>query len=181
MAAVPRTVHVVTRGCGDRPARPPSLFGIHRTSYEESTSYVLAFERVEHAMAIARGLEAYRRHHGVFPSRDSTAIAELGELEPHRGPMQHVAVDAVDLMDLADRLRGTGIVLSLLAGTCWKDLLEDDPGWRLAKLNAAWQATADGTAFRDGPQLLPKPSWPPVKSATALGYLIANHIVRFWK
>ena len=138
-------------------------------------------------MAIARGLEAYRRHHGRFPSRDSTAIMELGELEPHRGRMRHVAVDSMDLVDLADRLRGTGIVLSLLAATAadpaacaWSDLREDDDGIRLAKLEAAWAATADMTTGpEDGPRLLPKPTWPPIKSAAALGYLIANHIVRF--
>lgn len=184
MAAIPRTVHVVTHGCGgDRPSRPPSLFGIHRCSGStgESTAYVLAFERVEHAMAIARGLESYRRQHGTFPCRDSESIAELSEAQPYGGPMQHVAVDAMDLGELANRLCGTGIVLSLLAGTAWRDVLVDDPTSRVAKLNAAWEAAADGTAFRDGPQLLPKPYWPPVKSATALGYLIANHIVRFWK
>ena len=100
------------------------LFGVHRAdSSDMYTSYVLGFDRNEHAMALAKGLEAYRRANGQFPPRDLT---EGGMDLPGcdlRGAetMTHVAVDELPLPDLIWRLRGTGIVLSLLTA------VDDDP------------------------------------------------------
>lgn len=182
-------VHVVTHGCCDRPSRRPSMFGIHRVdSRGASTSYVLAFERVDHAMALARGLEAYRRTRGRFPARDSDAIMELARLPTHEGVLRHVAVDALTLDDLADRLAGTGIVLSLLTavgedhGYAWKDMSSDDQAARVARLNAAWYGASNAIVpfARGCPALLPKPAWPPVKAAAALGTFIIAHMARFW-
>jgi hypothetical protein len=170
-----RPVYVVTTRGGAH------LFGVHRANSKgTSTSHVLGFHDNAHAIALARGLEAYRREHGHFPPRDngvqnmglqSLDLAGIGEF-------QHVAVDALALSDLAVRLAGTGIVLSLLQAVGKEE--EFTFRWTDIECNSARKETvvkrlnetmgkdawpAPSGRARPGlarePALLPRPVWPP--------------------
>lgn len=176
-----RIVHVITHGSVDRPTREPSLFGIHRPDASgPCTSHVLGFQRVEHALALARGLEAYRRQHGTFPARDSLSIMQLTKVEAFRGPMQYVAVDAMDINHLTARLHGSGIVLSLLLALgddkyVWSDLGGGAASNAAAvtRLNELWHLPVETEQQPGVPRLLPKPKWPPSKSLAALSFFFS--------
>lgn len=158
------------------------LFGVHRADHNQNyTSYVLGFDRQEHALAIAKGLEAYRRAHGRFPPRDLDV--DVDDLDLARqdyseaGDMIHVAVDAMQLSDLMERLRGTGIILSLLSPVeedddeddlvfKWTDIESGGSPWHrdtVGRLNSLLPLRGDEpppAARRGVPALLPKPRWP---------------------
>lgn len=177
-----RPVFVVTTRGGRH------LFGVHRADERDQyTSYILGFDRNEHAMALAKGLEAYRRATGRFPPRDLT-IADM-DLTGHNPAavkaMEHVAVDQMQLPDLLWRLRGTGIVLSLLTAVNgdggdeddwsfrWEDI-RSDPHWPRTSVQRLNQVLrGDKTVVQsaeheqqavDGggevPALQPRPAWP---------------------
>lgn len=177
-----RPVFVVTTRGGRH------LFGVHRADRRDLyTSYVLGFDRAEHAQALAKGLEAYRRAHGEFPPRDlSVADMDLARHD-HEAieDLAHVGVDEVPLAELLWRLRGTAIVLSLLTAVetgqdefsfTWRDVRPDGE-WRqaaVARLDAllrdsrrTWSpgrrmadAAQAAAAAADVPALLPKPRRP---------------------
>lgn len=177
LAAAKRPVYVVTTQGGKH------LFGLHRNNARGvSTSYVLGFHENAHALALAKGLEAYRRSHGHFPPRDLT-VEDMGLRSQNVEAVEafsFVAVDAMGLTELAEKLSGTGIQLSLLTPVGkesewtfrWTDI---DCNRRAAttvqRLNDLMRHTAAPAArARAGlpargkvPALAPKPAWPPAK------------------
>lgn len=172
------------------------LFGVHRADRNQCyTSYVLGFDRAEHAIAVAKGLEAYRRAHGRFPPRD-LCVDDMDLSGQDHGSvddaMRHVAVDAVRLSELVERLDGTGIVLSLLTQVSpddeedytfmWTDV-DCSPRCQSAaasRLNALLSLRGDeppppvGGGGDEVPALLPKPRWRArPRAAAALGMALA--------
>lgn len=144
--AASKSVYVITT--------PNTLFGIHRRrpfsdAMEETTSHVLGFQELSHAVAMAAGLEAHHDIHGCFPRRDlSIADMNLSAELARKAPAQltHVAVEQVELDDLMERLSGTGIVVSLLRPDGPHKLTWNDVHPRASNvstvqtLNNVWQA-----------------------------------------
>lgn len=182
-------VHVITTDTND-------LFGVHRMHPCDGTpsSFVMAFKERDTAEAMALGLEAHYRLHGTFPCRDLGQLHEqlrdcVAAYDPG-DPARTVWVDTTDLAALADRLRGTRIVVTLVGrasdddwdgngvkeGTFqWQDLLVEEvaaPGACVPRLNRlfydmraydppARAATTAAATIPTVPKLLPKPRWPP--------------------
>lgn len=108
-----------------RPAQPvyvvttpnKHLFGVHRHNKEDQyQSFVFGFRDEHHARLIARSLESYYLRHGTFPPRDlSVAQMNLTELVSSDVQLCNVSVEQLHLADLLDRLKGTGIVVTVLS------------------------------------------------------------------
>lgn len=160
--APPLYVVTTPRGGGGR----EHLFGVHRRNRDDSyTSFVLGFWDKKHADELAEGLEAYHRQHARFPPRDvgeltamarsctDAVVAQCGRAR--RVDPALVAVQAVALAELLDRLRGTGIVVSILTATDgegpfkWRDVHTDEAS---EVVRAVLERAVD-----DVPRLLPKP------------------------
>lgn len=162
--------------------------------HQNDTTYVLCFDTLLHADAISYSLETYHVRHGAFPNRDATLDGmNLGtpmfDIDRRRVTVRHVP-----LTDLLLRVRGTGIVLSILARTdvdgtfVWKDVWGDNtPAAVRDALNGAWalerafdsDSDSDSDSSDSGsgsgsdsekrggrkPGLLPRPAWPPKPTA----------------
>lgn len=137
------SVYVITT-----PSTPAShLFGIHRPcgGGDTTTSHVLGFQELNHAVSMAAGLEAHHDTHGCFPRRDlSIADMNLSAALAKQAPAEltHVAVEKVEMDDLLQRLSGTGIVLSVLRPAAehkltWNDVLPASSN-TVETLNNAW-------------------------------------------
>lgn len=155
-------------------AADQQLFGVHRADADAPyTTYVLGFRARRHAEALAAGLEAYRAAHGVFPPRDLSDIDGAVELDLTGLDLESgysdglLRVEDVTLPAMLQRLRGTGIVLSVLStdgeedGTFeFRDVRPDASAPAVAAaLDRLW--TAGATGADDPPAadqtLLPKP------------------------
>lgn len=174
-------VYVVTTPAGEAPKH---LFGVHRPVAPQSDiyqSHVLGFRSEHHAELLARSLESYYLKHGCFPPRDMpTATRFLDSLVPCHTPCKNVAVERMDLPELLVRLRGTGIVVTLVTPAGERKLSCEDVRAgatylaTVSNLNRAWAETASQQSLPSGtgsamdlPKLLPqlklqpKPRWPP--------------------
>lgn len=101
-------VHVVTAG--------RTVFGVHRPFGTHTRTHLVAFTHHAHALLLAHGVDAYVHKHGQWPPRDASFGDVLDDmLEPRMGKrLEHVDVRAVDLHDLAARIKGTDMVVSVL-------------------------------------------------------------------
>ena len=124
----PHPIYVVTTPPADQHRH--HLFGVHRPGpRDQYTSYVLGFQEARHAQTIAESLETYHRLHGRFPPRD-LAVAALDLMSPGSGKtaggggekleLRSVCVRAVELADLLQRLKGSGIVVTLMTCDPWE-------------------------------------------------------------
>lgn len=157
-AASARNVYVIT-------TPNAHLFGIHRRrplsdGIDETTSHVLGFQELGHAVAMAAGLEAHRDTHGCFPRRDlSISEMNLSASLARQAPPQltHVSVEQVELDDLLERLSGTSIVLSLLRSAAdnkltWHDV-HPASSTTVQQLNNTWHAAQAQQYFLNLPGL----------------------------
>lgn len=167
------------------------LFGIHRLSPQDElyTSHVLGFSDESHALLIAKSLESHYQKHGAFPKRDLAAPHLHLDGVDVSIQLSHVAVESVQLADLLQRLRGTGIVVSLLsrmhvadepdrlAFKCRDVRTECTTASVVGVLNRTWgthrqrpltpvyhtyESLYGGLKL---PSLMPKPTWPPASAA----------------
>ena len=94
------------------------LFGVHRHTREgHYQSCVFGFRDRQHADLIARSLESYYLEHGTFPPRDLTAEWKplVQSLRASDVTLENLRVEPHHLPHLLRRLRGTGIVVTLLS------------------------------------------------------------------
>lgn len=149
------------------------LFGVHRHTREGNyQSCVFGFRDRQQADSIARSLESHYAEHGAFPSRDLTAegLKIMESLRPSDIALRELSVLPLPLPDLLRRLRGTGIVVTLLsyeapegggAFRCQDVYTDASTSSVVGNLNRAWHrtTTASHRHDADAPSLLPKPVW----------------------
>jgi len=164
------------------PAPARQLFGVHRRGKEDLySSHVLGFTDEAHAVVVAKSLETYHRQHGRFPSRDLVANGLCMETVDSQIDLCHVGVERVCLADLLQRLRGTGIAVTLLTALHDPDATPASPRMSfkcrdvrpdhtvtavVRHLNRTWEdqlaCPAKATQLTvPVPDLLPRPVWPP--------------------
>lgn len=133
--------------------RDAGMFGVHPLGRDGLYStHVLAFRDLNHARAMAKGLESFRTVHGAFPRRDM-AISDMRLSDIVMNvPIDHLSVDAVRADDLVDELRGSGMMLAMCT-PCGKAA---QPTWTFIRcagdprmaLTKAWYAAKERTRRR---------------------------------
>ncbi len=167
------------------------LFGVHRLTREgHSQSCVFGFLERQQADLIARSLESYHLQHGTFPPRDLAAerVALVDSLRPSDLALRDLRVQPLALPDLLYRLRGTGIVVTLLsldtangssktvAFRCQDVYTDTSASSVLGTLDRAWSRTECDVRREDAlPGLLPKPRRP----VGVEGKLLAAWLIKF--
>lgn len=185
------------------PRNHKHLFGVHRCDQEGLyTSHVFCFKEELHAELIAKALQTHHSRHGDFPARDLSPSSssstggfrcmdglDAGGLDPSI-ELTHVEIQREKLSELLHRLRGTGIVVSLLTGAgseatgrllfkCRDVRTETTKRSVVENFVRCWNEGQ--TEHQDCcwlPLPLPKPDWPPMPSLLpALLPAPVHHIV----
>lgn len=136
----------------------------------EYRSHVFGFSDPRHARLMAAALDGHYRRHGRFPESDvgvpgpDTLFRALRPEDARLDVVEPASLDIVELSlsELLLRLRGTGVVVTLLhpteGGTLGRKTVAPDLTTSAVReaLAAAWAASEPAG------ELLPKPAWPPL-------------------